>query len=591
LFLLIAFGGVFPFAKECSGQMTTVYPRRFSFNGVVELIYKDYAIKTKSNGKTTENSFSTFEQRYTLGVKGYIYHPKLAVFSTRVTFRDQKMIKTTSSLKPESKNLIYELQAVFLPYRPISLQTYAMVSDSTVTGLNGNPYDSRITNYGTILGMNLRNWPLIRLEYYHLNIKPTGSQTNKEETTNNSYYLNIRGLFSKLSTQYSFHLGYLDIQTPSDEKQSIFASLYTRTNFRVLSLTNYFRYHDQGDSKLFGYYSTIDFTTSERFYHSYNYLYEHSEEKLFKTTTKKEKQEVKADFSYRFSFNLLTSLSASYGSLKEDNKKGDYYAATGALNYSLPIKQHYFVSYYRLHLRDNEFKGKFIEHSGSIELTSKNYRWGRLYISYNITRTNGTFKIVNTTDIGDGFIIEEEPEEGKYKATTHYLVLGLRGRLFRKASWSAEAQYVNSHSTTKRPKRFFDFSEFDESPILETERKRNYYLFLGEIFYPLGIRGSNVNLRSGYSHGEIDSKATSKIFYELRLTVPVSRRLALASWARQAFYKIEGNADRETKELQVIAYYRRGQIFLSAEYWLLISAENDRTRNDRRFILKAKRQF
>jgi hypothetical protein len=227
---------------------------------------------------------------------------------------------------------------------------------------------------------------------------------------------------------------------------------------------------------------------------------------------------------------------------------------------------------------------------GNVELTSKNYRWGRLYISYNITKTDGTFKIINRTYFED-VVFEEAPEEGKYKATTHYLVLGLRGRLFKKATWSAEAQYINTHSTTKRPKRFSGFSVFDDSLILETERKRNYYLFIGEIFYPIGIRGSNANLRSGYSHGEIDSKETSKLFYELRLNIPISRRLALASWARQAFYKIEGNADRETKEFQVIANYRRGKIFLSAEYWLLISEENNRTRNDRRIILKAKRQF
>jgi len=570
--------------------MRTTYPKRFSFNSVVELTYKDYAIETQSRGRTTESNFATFEQRYTLGVKGYIYHPKLIVFSTRLTFRDQEMIKTTSIYKPKSKNMIYELQAIFLPYRPISLQTYATVSDYTVEGLKSNHYDSRITNYGAILGINLRNWPLIRLEYYHLNIKPTGSQQNKKETTNDSYNLTLKGTSSKLKTQYSLNLSYSDFQTPFEEKQNIYASLYTRTTFRLLSVSNYFSYYDKEDSKLLGYYCTIDFTTFGRFYHTYYYLHENYEEKLIERTRKGTRQEVRADLSYKLSFNLSTSLSATYGLLEEDNEKGDYYAVAASLSYSRPIKQHYFVSHYRLHLRDNNFRGKFVEHLGNIELTSKNYRWGRLYISYNITKIDGTFKIINTTYL-DGVAFEEKPDEGKYKATTHYLVLGLKGRLFKKATWSAEAQYINTDSTTKRPKRSFGYSEYDDSPILETERKRNYYLFLGEIFYPLGIRGSSANLRSGYSHGEIDSKKTNKLFYELRLNIPISRRLVLASWARQAFYKIEGNADRATKEFQVIANYRRGKIFLSAEYWLLITEENDRTRNDRRFILKAKRQF
>lgn len=568
------------------------YPKRFSFSSVVELIYKDYAIEAKSRNRTTESNFSNFEQRYTLGMKGYLYHPKLAIFSTRLTFRDQRMIETTSSLKPESKSLIYELQTIFLPYRPVSLQTYATFSDYKFKfkGHSDNPYDNRIANFGALLGINLRKWPLMRLEYYYLNIKPTGSQSNKNETTNNAYYLNIKGLSSKLSTTYSLNLGYSDIQTPTEQRTNFSGSLYTRTNFRIFSVINYFRYYDQDDSKSLGYYSTISFKTSKKFSHTYNYSYEQSEEKLLELTTKIEKQELRADFSYRFSFNLMTSLSATYGSIEEYAEKNDYYTVAAALHYSRPVKQHYFVSYYRLHLRDSEFKGKHTEHAGSIEFTSKNYRWGRLYISYNINIIDGTFKIIDTTTF-DGFVIEEEPEEGKYKATTHYLVLALRGRLFKRALWSAEAQYINSHSTSKRPKRSFDYSGFDTSPILETERKRNYYLFLGEIFYPLGIRGSSVNLRSGYSHGEIDSKETTKIFYELRLNVPLSRKFMLASWARQAFYKIEGNADRETKEFQVIANYRRGRISLSAEYWLLISSENDRERNERRFILKAKRQF
>lgn len=577
--------------KESCGQMRTIYPKRFSFNGVVELTYKDYSIGTESRGRTTESNFSTFEQRYTLGVKGYIYHPKLIIFSTRLTVKDHKMIETPSSIKPESKSLIYELQTVFLPYRPVSLQTYTTVSDFTFEGFDKNPYDSRITNIGAILGINLRKWPLVKLEYYYLNIKPTGSQQNKQESTSNSYFLTIKGDVLKLKTYYSIHLSYSDYQSPFDESESISGSFYAQTGFGLFSLINYFRYHDLDKSKLFGYYATIDFKKSERFYHSYNYLYERSEEQFIDRTTKLNRQEVRSDLNYRFSFNLMTSLSATYGQLEWDEDKGDYYAVAASINYSRPIKQHYMVSYYRLHLRDNEFKGKYTEHAASIEFNSKNYRWGRLYTSYNITRTDGKFKIIDTSVLEDEFTVREEPQEGDYEGTTHYLVLGLRGRLFKKASWTTEAQYINSHSITKRPKKSFEGSEFDDNPILETKRKRTYYLFLGEIFYPLGIRGANINLRSGYSKGEIDSKETSKIFYELRLNVPLSRRLVLASWARQAFYKIEGNANRDTKEFQVIANYRRGKMFLSAEYWLLISEENDRKRSDRRIILKAKRQF
>lgn len=578
-------------AGEALGQMRISYPKQFSFSGLIELRYKDYNIETH-NGHTNSSKFSVFKHLYNLGVKGYIYHPKLAVFSARITLTDEKMIKTTSALKPESRSIIYELQTIFLPYRPVSLTTYATVSDFTFQGLNGNPYDNRITNFGTLLGINLRNLPAIRLEYYYLNVTPTGSQVYKGETTNHSYYLNVRGTSSPLRTLYSMNIGFSNIRNPYFERNNLFLDVYEKTSFKYFSVINFFRYYDQEISKLFGFYSSLEFKRDGRFFHDYYYRYENSKITFIDKTRKTDRQEIRASYSYKITRNLFSSLSLTYGLIEENIEDGKYHALAASINYSKPIRQHYFISFYRFFLRDNEFTGKYTEHSGSIEVTSKRYKWGRAYLSYNISILDGTFKISEGSEFDEFNVMEEEPQEGKFKATTHHLVFALRGKAFRKANWSIESQYIHSNATKERPRSFFeDSGGFFESDILKTERKRNYYLVLGDIFYPLGRRGASLNFRAGYSLGKIDSVETSKLFYEARFNLPLSRRLVLSSWWREAFYEIAGNPDRKTREYQILANYSRGRIFLSAEYWVLVNKEGSRTREDARFILKAKRSF
>lgn len=591
VFALLILSELILLQKEAPCQMAVSYPKKFSFSGTMELIYKDYNIET-NNGYSTKNSYSVLIQRYSLGLKGYLYHPKLVVFNTRLTFTDDKWIKSTSRLKPETKSIIYELQTVFLPYRPVSLITYTTVSDYSFGGLNGNPYDSRIINLGAILGINLRKFPAIRLEYYHLNIVPTGSQKNNEETTNDSYLLNIRGNLSALNTQYTFSAGYSDVSTPKMSTDSYFISAYEKTTFlKKFSLINRFRYFDYSDSKSLGLYSSLEFISRGRFFHDYHYRYENNEDTIDDETQKSSLQDIRASFSYRVSRSLFSSLSMTYGIFDEGTGEGEgeYHAVTASINYSRPIKRHYFRSFYRLFLRDYERRGKYTQHSGNIEFTSKNYKWGRAYFSYNLSFLDGTFFIRDPQL--EAFGIVEEPDKGKYKTTSHHLVLALRGKVFRKASWSAEAQYINSDSTKERP-AYFDYSEdYFESNILKTEYKRNYYLFLGEVLYPLGIKGTHFLFRTGYTIGEINSIDSKKLFYEVRVNLPASRKLLLTSWWREVFYKIEGNPDRKTREYQIQAGYRWGRVFLSAEYWVHMNEEDSRTKEDRRLILKAKRSF
>lgn len=127
--------------------------------------------------------------------------------------------------------------------------------------------------------------------------------------------------------------------------------------------------------------------------------------------------------------------------------------------------------------------------------------------------------------------------------------------------------------------------------MLVAERNRNYYVIVGQIFHPIGRKGINLNLLTGYYSGEIDSIQSKKYYYEIKFNWPASRRINLSSWWRQSWYKFSTIPDRQTKEFDLQINYRRGRLFLSVEYWLFMDDENQVSRKDQRIYVKARRYF
>jgi hypothetical protein len=83
LFLLILIiVELFFFRTDSFAQMRALYPKRFSLDGFVELKYNDYSVTT-SSGRRSSYSFLT--QRYSVGIKGYVYDPRLIVFTAKAT--------------------------------------------------------------------------------------------------------------------------------------------------------------------------------------------------------------------------------------------------------------------------------------------------------------------------------------------------------------------------------------------------------------------------------------------------------------------------------------------------------------------------
>ncbi|NWF75657.1 MAG: hypothetical protein HXY53_03630 [Nitrospirae bacterium] len=578
--------------------MRISYPRKFTIESSIELTYKDYNITVKNNRKY-ESSYSILEQEYGLGLKGFLIHPKLLVFSSRFTFIDEKTLDSTSQFKPHSDSYIYELSAVFLPYRPINLTTYATISDYSFGGIygDGSIYDMKIINYGAILGINLRKLPLIRFEYYHMNIESPPSRKIDRETTSDSFYLNIRGILNKLRTQYSLNFGYSDIQTQKDNRENKYANIYTNTDLKKFKFVNFFKYYDQESSnqessKNFGIYTNLQAHKWKNFSHEYHYIYEKYENKTDILKNESEREEIRGFFTYRFAKNLYSSLSMNYGIINERENEYKFDSIFASLNYSKPFKKYHLYTYYNFIQRNNELKGEYTQHSINLQVTTRKYRWGTIYLSYSFHILNGTFKIYEEEYPYDFYFEDMEVKEGKYESMTNTFTLGVRGRALKKAPWSLEVEYYNSSSSKERPKKYFDYSyDYFESSMLKTEIEKNYYVFLGQIFYPIGRKGATLNLRSGYNFGEIDSIGSSKTFYEVKFNFPFSRRLRLLSWWREMWYNYDIGFDRKVREYEISLSYRVAKVYLSAEYWAQNQEENNRERNYRRFIIKLRRSF
>jgi hypothetical protein len=133
----------------------------------VELVYQDYTSESSYRGHTVKGGWSTFEQIYRLGMQGYIYHPRLALFSAAVAYVNQNTDSRESSDEFKSQSVNYELSSIFFPARPISLQAYASRISTSIdgTGLSTNEMTSNF--YGARLLFTHKKYPLIRLEYNH----------------------------------------------------------------------------------------------------------------------------------------------------------------------------------------------------------------------------------------------------------------------------------------------------------------------------------------------------------------------------------------------------------------------------------------
>jgi len=598
--VLITVTSFFALSEVAVAQMREEYPNRFRLFGVVELTYRNYYVETTSGRYTIDRSNQTFRQYYKAGVEGFIYHPRLAIFSASISYNDTRF-HPEKGQNVTTSDIGYDILTTLLPYRPVAFDFYARKIDYTFN-YAGDPVDTSSLLYGARLRMHKRNWPSIRLEYYRWEYDLLRYKTTTEKRIEDRYILDVRGSFSLWATKYQLYVDYLSLSLPEFEDNILSARLSTNSILRKsIYWYNWFSYVKSDFYKLVNFSSSLYFPSGRRFQH--NYLYEHlqSESTLMgneelgieNKTIELKTESVVGSWGYRFTERLTGSLSLRYTKNDLNGTKWDAEGVSASLGYGRPISWARFSSYYRLFLRTDERRGDLNEHILEINLSTSRFRWGLLYARYYFSYIDETQKYLERTGADDFFNEEEVFLKRTAKTYINSISLGVRGRLpgraMGRAYWNVEAEYFQSDTSGERPKRSSedDILEGDISQYEKYELKVRQFELTGNIFYPLR-RGIVLNFRTSYLTGETNNRIRTSYYYEGTVTYPVSRRFGFLALWRHTWTQIESYPDREERRFELKADYRLGRTNVSFEGWLRkIIADGERL--DRILYLRVRR--
>jgi hypothetical protein len=588
--------------------MRIPYPKKFSFSGLIEVSYNDYLFQIPSSGKNTEYHTSFIQQTYGIGVGGFIYHPRLAVFTANLKFRDSRQLAGVGG-KVNSQVYGGNFLLTFLPYRPVSFDILGGYTHDTINPI-GNFINSQwaVTQnlndlyYGARLKIRKRSWPIIRLEYEHRSSDLFNPGQGYGTIATDEVTLDIRGSFRFLRTIYLGLFRYTDFSSPAVSYKSKEVQLNLRSNItRGVTWQNTFNYSDIDFSKLLSVGSNLNIRRTEIFNQFYAYQFYRSENHFAGNETqgiaaKDIKQTINSltgSWTYRFINGPVTSLSLNYGTEADNNEKAKFYGINFSVSYGRPLLGLSFSPRYRLLLRKDELRGELLENNLELNLVTKNVSWGTAYSNYSLTVSKEKAKFRQVTTDASATDEEAVMKETKIDSIIHLLRAGLRGRApgkrLSRAVWNIEAQVFISDATITRPIPASALDEeADQTSQTETiKRNVRRYSLLGNLAYPTGW--ASIFFSTGYSIGESNGRSLGRFFYEERIQYPIRRNLiVLARW-KQLWENIQDTPSRRVDEYNLTAEYRIGRTTLSAEGSVLRSTTNSIDIYVRRFFLKLRR--
>lgn len=581
--------------------MSVVYPRNFNISGVIELRYSDYFYLIKNEKNENEYSRSFIQQRYRLVGQGYVYHPRLIVFTAGITYRDSRQISAVRK-KTNSHDLGYDLSATFLPYRPIAADIYARKTDYTVDHWPFGTVDRSTTEYGVRLRIRKSKLPVIRLEYNHRDQELFGWGAPSGTIKSDEYIIDIRGYSNFLRTNYLGSFRFVDYSSPIIRYKAKYLRFNTRT---VLSknvlLSNTFNYSDIDFSKILGFGSNMDISVYQRFKQYYMYNFYRSERQfegleqqgVLGINQKQDIHSLTGTWSYRFTNRLYSTFSLNYGLRKENDDKANFYGVSFAVSYGRPLAFFDLAPKYRFHYRKDESKGYLFENNVQLNLITRKMRLGIWYTNYALTLLNEKYKYKQKAEDEFGFEETIEERETKIDSITHSFRTGIKGRgvgqRLTRMQWNIEAEIFFSRATIERTKRDteedFSFDEQAQTEIIKRETSR--YSISGDISYPVGW--ATIIFSTGYSIGESNSRSRRRFFYEERIQYPIMKNLSLSVLWKELWERIEDGSDEKIREYALAAEYRLGKIICSLEGRILSGKSDDRERYTRRAFLRLRR--
>jgi hypothetical protein len=603
-----------PFLPEKTvAQMVTApyaYPKRFRLTALVELTYRDYSTTSSYYGRKTESGWTGFEQRYRLGLQGYVYHPKLFSFSTSVTYRKEKT-DDESGEERNAKNINYNFSGSFLPTRPMSLDIYGLKTDYTTEGWGTAPYNITSNFYGARFRFTSMKYPNIRIEYNHWDYtierergyavfydtydydyyeKPfiIIKERVKEKTDIDRFSINLNGFLKAINTRYNLTGDLSDYTSPfrSYKGKNLAINTYTTVKKENTIYTS-FQYSDIDITKLTRFTTNLRLFPIGRLQHSYDYEYFTSETEGEKTDS----HTVGNYLSYRFSRMTFATAQLHYRFGKRDGVSEDSYDVNIGLNYGKPIKDYDFTSYYKFSLSKNERYGeyKFMENSLGIGLSTRKFTWGRIYLNYDISLREFDFSYLSAFENSD--MLSE-----KAYAIEHRVRAGINGKGPGRAYWNIEAE-----------SRIFDSELNDHTTAFwlgeeQWAEKIRHYTLTGDIGYPIGQRILTI-LKASYTTGQTNSERVERYYYEGRINYRILRNLNLLAWWREDWRNkgwwagkamIESRRRQygwKTREYRLELYYLLRRITISLEYNAYRLEEGPLSSEFKRLCVKLSKPF
>jgi hypothetical protein len=552
--------------------MRDTYPRRFVLSGLIELTYEDFRMKSGIGRFVINSRRSVFSQQYSLGLQGYIYDPRIAVFSARVTKRNAKSNDNSGIYYSETglKTVNYDLSATFLPYRQISLSVYSDKTDSTVSSTTSFSYNAFSKSHGAMLKVALAGLPLVKLEYDHWSFDDDRG-TKKME--NDRFSADLRGDLRSIRTRYFWSFEADDFKGPSRSFTSQHIRGYTDTVIKkddILRTT--FQYSDIDHSKYLGLTGELEMNSVKRFSHDYMYYFTRTETEEAETNAHR----LKGRWQYRFTDDLTGSASVGAGTGKnvsknvsEGGEEGGTSLGFGTdINYRKYIAGLDFRSYYNFSCdrkKEDATEGisekKETLHNLGFNVITRKLSFGAIHADYAFF----SFK----SDISE--------------ATSHAFNLGVTGKGPGRAYWSLDGGYQRSNGDV------FGAEEFT-APVLVVQQGQSYQA-RGEVGFPLGSEGLVV-FNGGYIAGKNEGTGNRSFFYEGRLNYRVLRNLFLLTWWRESWDRTKpNNIDSNTRDVDLTINYRFKMLFFTAEFKAQKIGEATAHSENRSILFRFRRPF
>ena len=588
------------------------YAKRFRITGLIELTYRDYSMESKHERKGGgESDYSIFEQRYRLGLNGYVYHPKLVSFSASITFRKENQ-DWESGGDYDSDGINYDFSASILPANPVSLDVFALRSDFTIDGSGIAPVSNTTNYYGARIRLAKRNFPLIVLEYSHLDYATERERGRvdfdrdanrvivkkkrvEDKTEIDRYYANIHGSVKRINTRYTLTTTFTDYSSPlrKFDGKYLVATTYTtikKENWLSTSLT----YSDIDTYKRTMLSADLRLAPIGRLYHTYRYQYEDYETE----NEKRKSQTVGNHLLYKFARTIFAFARWNYTFGKRDGVSEESYDIDAGVNYNRPFRNFDFSSYYKLSLSKEERYGdnNYMNNSLGVGFSTRKFRWGKVYANYDfsIRQYDYTYSVREYDYFFDWESDELEKMTAEGDSTEHIIRIGINGRGPKRAYWNIETEAriydsdINNHGTV--------YWVGDE----QWAEKIRHYTFAGDIGYPFGRRGL-ATLKGRYTTGQTNSHDVERYNYEVHLNYRILRNLNFLAWWREDWrnkgwwagrpVNIESAYGWKTREYQIELHYVIRRITFSAEYNVYRVEEGPYTSENTRLLLRLRRPF